>query len=626
MNLVILASGSDACPAGASWTLRLAGEPRAEEHEPPELAQAAAAAATELKSSFPSWLWRFVAGSGLRDLAVLPGGLSWWWYTPLSEKSPLRSGIIQQLYWLLLLRQLLETQPVEAIEWRGSDRALAAAAGEIAAAARVPFRFVRVGWSRPERLIAVARRGRFIVTHLLQWALVRILGIGAGVDFGSVDALLYTRFPILWQSGQWQERMFGEWPAFLERRGHTVAYAGVLTSLPVHLIRHGGMLRAITTSRRIALLDRYVSLRQLLTAHLNPSLLVRYLAWRRRSLRNVRYQGISIGDLLGRELDLNVLHAELPFNSCIAVAWRNVVAAAPAARAVFLPFEYQPMERAVTAGTKNVRDVTVVGMQTGLFTSSQMGFTFPAEEVARQDEPSGAPLPDVVAAYGELPHRVFASRLGAARVYLTGALRYSELVRRRRAAPRVQRTAAPPAPVQVLVATSAMLSEATRLLVAAIAIASDNPSLHLVFRFHYHLLLHSQVQREAAARGFDRYSVEESDFYDLLARTDFMICAGTSLGMEAIALGCMPVVFDPVVSLTTNPMLEVQDAAFIWHTEHELREAIAHCAARSSEYERRRLAWPQALAAHFANLDVDPNQRLYEHLCERGVFAAAAVA
>ena len=57
-----------------------------------------------------------------------------------------------------------------------------------------------------------------------------------------------------------------------------------------------------------------------------------------------------------------------------------------------------------------------------------MGFSFPVEEVKEgRSLDLKSPVPDILAAYGELPYKVFAERLGSDRVCLSGPVRYSHL-------------------------------------------------------------------------------------------------------------------------------------------------------------------------------------------------------
>ena len=118
MHLTVIASHSGRAPQlEESWVLRLVGTPQSDETCPPNILTIVDQAAAEVRATFPEWLWQWVSSHGLLDLKVFPGSVSWWWYTPLSEKSPLRSRLIRELYWLTLLRTVIKTYGITEVEW-----------------------------------------------------------------------------------------------------------------------------------------------------------------------------------------------------------------------------------------------------------------------------------------------------------------------------------------------------------------------------------------------------------------------------------------------------------------------------------------------------------------------------
>lgn len=627
MRLIVLACDSATPPSEPqSWVLRLVGMPRADETPPPDTLRAADEAAAQVRATFPRWLWQWVCVNGALELQVWPGPISWWWLTPLSEKSPLRSPLIRELYWLTLLHVVLQTHSIETVEWHGDDALLAATVLELGQQCGVTI-VTHVDESRRRWALARALvfRARYFFSQALCWMLLRTLRFGrrSAVD-AQPDVLLYSRFPILWEDrgARWHERMFGNWPDTLAANGHHVDYAAVFSGTPLQLVREWRTLRDRCKQQRVWLLHTTVSFFEMLRAHLSVRILWRYVRWRAVHRRlTVRYDGLDVSALFWRELDANALSAEIPFNLATAAGLRALLARLPAVRALFLPFEYQPMERAVWMGVTQSRNVAVVGLQTGLYTSNQMGFAFPAEEIAAQpDERLRAPVPDVLAAYGELPYRIFSERVGAERVCLSGPIRYPYLGGNADDVEAFRRALAlSPAVVPILVATSSAREESLPLLEAAFRLAGEHVQTFLLLKFHYHLPLHTEAARLAADCGHDRYRVFETDLPLLMRVAPMMLCAGSSTGIEALALGCMPLVFRSPGEMSANPMLDVPDAVFFWGTLTELRTAWHECLTRSEAYERHRAAWPRAVAEHLFRLDGGAEARLYQFLRNRRI-------
>jgi hypothetical protein len=254
-----------------------------------------------------------------------------------------------------------------------------------------------------------------------------------------------------------------------------------------------------------------------------------------------------------------------------------------------------------------------LGLQTGLFTSNQMGFTFPAAQARRSPaDAARAPVPDRVVAYGDRPRQAFAERLGKDRVFPVGPIRYAYLARPPRAsrAELRQQHGLPREGPVVLVATSIVKRESEHILRAAFAAAARRPGTVLALKFHYHLPLGEESARLQRAHPTVSVQVFTSDLDDLLTLADALVCGGSSIGVEAMARGCMPLVFRSVGDLPANPMLEVADAVFFWRTPSELEDALSSTLSGDPAAARRRARWPEALAAQLSPLSADMNTRL----------------
>jgi|GEM_PF-4154952 len=625
MHLTVIASHSDrALQREESWVLRLVGTPQSDETPPPDILTIVDQAAAEVRTKFPEWLWQWVSSHAALQLKVFAGSVSWWWYTPLSEKSPLRSRLIRELYWLTLLRMVFETYAITEVDWVGDDPRFTAVAARLAAQWQVKFHFASRRRTRPSHLThAFVRRVVYSIFAFVRWLILKILFLGKGIEDPDFDVALYSRFPILWERQEplWRERMFGAWPEYLRTRRHRTAYLAVFSGSLKMLVREWRTLRQRCRQQNIWIIERSVSFSSLLRAHLSLSLFCRYFSWRRRVISQpVFYNDLDIRNLFWREFDSNLLSTEIPLDLTIAKGISRIARKASSLRAIFLPFEYQPMERAVWTGAKSLRDISMVGLQTGLFTSNQMGFSFPVDEVkAGSDDDLKSPVPDVLAAYGALPYRVFSERLGSERVCLSGPIRYSDLQSRD---PNSDRSFsvenASPSAVLVLLATSIAKEESIPLLETAFKASAELPEVFFLIKFHYHLPLHAEVNRLAARYGIDRYRVFDSDLYELMRVARIVICAGSSIGIEAMTLGCIPVVFRSLGEMSSNPMLDVPDAVFFWNSIDELRAALQSCLAQDVEYRKRESAWPQALADQL-DLAGSPDDRLYEFLRSRAV-------
>ena len=269
----------------------------------------------------------------------------------------------------------------------GDDSVFTSVVAKLAAQCNVKFHFESSGGTKTSHLThALVRRVLYSIFAFVRWLILKILFLGKGAEDPDFDIALYSRFPILWERQEplWRERMFGAWPDYLRSRRHRIGYLAVLSGSLKTLVRERRTLQQQCRQQNIWIIERAVSFSALLRAHLSLSLFSRYFRWRRRVIRQpVLYNDLDVNALFFREFDSGLLSSEIPFDLTIASGISSIVRKARSLRSIFLPFEYQPMERAVWAGAKSVRDINLVGLQTGLFTSNQMGFSFLVDEIKK---------------------------------------------------------------------------------------------------------------------------------------------------------------------------------------------------------------------------------------------------
>jgi hypothetical protein len=616
MELVILASDrARPAPRDRAWTLRLVGAAESGEVPPPDIRACAEEAAAEIRQSFPEWLWQWASDAGATEMQVFSGPISWWWLTELSEMSPLRSPVLRQLYWLALIRILIERHTPVVVEWHGDDTQFDELVHDLCLKRGTSYR--AVGYTRKRARLShhVVKQLWHRATSFARWALLRLLFHRPFDE--AADVLLFTRYPVLWESvgPLWRERMYGTWPEYLESRGHHVVYAAVYSGSPFDLLRRSRQIRRHVRDHQICFLEAHLSLRDWLGSHTLLAFWYRYWRWRRsRRQQPVIFNGLDIGAIWWREIDRNALGVEISFDLALISGVQRLLRESPAIETLYHPFEFQPMERALWSGAKSVRPVAIVGLQTGIYTANQMGFGFPRSVVReRPDQYWLAPLPDTIAAYGTLPYRVFCDRLGPPRVVLTGPIRFSPIA----GAAATDRNEAldkvglPRDKRIVVVTTSVSLSESTALLHSAFQLVAARADCFLALKFHYHLPLERFARQLAASYRVTRYRIFDSNLNDLIRSSSALVCAGSSTGLEAMRLGSMPLVYINPAEMSSNPMLDIPYAVFFWSTTEELNAAFDATFSQNGSYQDRRARWPEGIAAQAWVDQRSPNEHLY---------------
>jgi hypothetical protein len=439
-------------------------------------------------------------------------------------------------------------------------------------------------------------------------------------------AAFYTRYPILWENSddeRVRERNFGTFPEFLRKRGFEVVNPAVLSLSAAELRPRLAAVLGQVEWLRVVFLESLLSFTEFASAYLGIAHAWRYLTWRRR-LRGwpIEFGGLDVKELVLRDLDDDFLfHPELPVNVARAYALRRFCRCY-APRAVCYPFEFQPMERAVYAGVKAGSPSTaIVGIQPGVFFSGWLSYVY-----ARGEVPLGqgtgtwdqAPLPDYLASYGTLFHERLASQCDPGRLLLTGAIRYSDVQTETRQGD-ASTDLAVPGEIKLLLIGSPFREETIRLLEVAVELARVHPELFLLVKFHYHVPLHTEWERLANGSGCTRFKIFDDDLASLLRVAPVALMGSTSAVAEAIAMGCMPVVFHPGDEFTYCPALDIREAVFLCRDTGGVMDAVGACIGRTEAYWERRRAWPDALEKMFYRLDGRQDERLFEELRSRGV-------
>jgi hypothetical protein len=109
---------------------------------------------------------------------------------------------------------------------------------------------------------------------------------------------------------------------------------------------------------------------------------------------------------------------------------------------------------------------------------------------------------------------------------------------------------------------------------------------------------------------------------DYIVLSDSVLLSGTTVGVEAICLGVMPIVFENTSSFNLNPLIDIRDACFFVKNSEELVSAIRSVITLDEDTKRRKENWPSAIRKIFYDVKEDPNARFVGHLKKWGMFVA----
>jgi len=592
----------------------------------------------QIRELYPRFLYNIAKDSDLLNVTALDKQISLYWLMPISEMSILRTPLIDKLYALFVLREVLQKKHYQKILFVTDDELLETPVREICQNRNVKFIEVkRIKNNKhtyyQNKLSLLTTWWKACLTALSYWLMFHLFNIGK--EKSNVSEILgLTIFPTLWSknnAGKLENLAFGDFPSELNKHNKALTYLAIPTMKPSSLIKEIKHWQKVTDENRILFSHALIPLLELFAICFR-------VGWGKRladkiknvSSLDVRIDSIDVKKLLLRELQHEQWNPDLLQPFIIAYASRKIKNISSA----IFAFEFQPIEKAFAAGVKTTNpNVKLIGLQTSLLGKSHLGYYFLPEQISQTNQllPPFAPLPNYVATYGETTYHLLTKKLGSERVQLTGPIRYPYLkidsqMERGIAKEKIKnRFNLNGESVLVLLALPSLKEEALMIMNWAFAIAKQYPHIYFLVRFHYWAVLHNELHNASRFHSFNNYQIVESDLHELLLASDFMVTGTSSVGIEAIASGCMPISYKPTRRYDFGRIQDVEESAFLYTNQSELQKAINECITQSDIFTQKKAQWKKDLQTLCTPLDGKASSRLYNWLDKKDVFNMKAV-
>lgn len=591
----------------------------------------------KIRNLYPRFLYEAVKDSGLLDITVLENKISLYWLMPISEMSVLRNPLIDKLYALFVLKEVLRKSTYQKILFVTDDELLEIPVREISQ----NFNVNSVEIKRIKHNKHSYYKNKFslwtawwkgCLTALLYWITFNLFDIGKPKSNISADILGVTIFPTLWaknNQGIFENLVFGDFPSELKKHNKDLKYLAIPTIKPRNLIMHIKYWKKITAENHIYFSYALVSLSELLSVCFRNVWGKQLSGWSRKvSALDLQIDSINVKALLMREFQHECWSQGLLQSFILAYASANITKMVKKTSSAICAFEFQPIEKAFVVGVKKTNpQINVIGLQTSLLGKSHIGYYFLPEQINLNNQllPPYTPLPDYVATYGETTYQLLTKKLGSERVQLTGPIRYPYLkinsqADRDQSEEKIKnRFNLDGKMVLALLALPSLKREAHLILDWALEISQKYPQLYFLVRFHYWAILNDELKNASQLYSFTNYQVVEGDLHELLLASQFMITGTSSVGVEAMASGCMPISYKPTRRYDFGRIQDIEQGAFFYTNQAELQKAINECMNQSTVFTEKKAQWEKNLQKLCTPLDGKASSRFYNWLAELGV-------
>lgn len=376
-----------------------------------------------------------------------------------------------------------------------------------------------------------------------------------------------------------RDLLFGELYQQLEERGKEPVYLANL---------RGGWGDHRLPDRELVVVEGLVSPLQILSLALDPRSEWSLLRKVRAAKVPLFFLGLQATELVRQELMRDLLRQENLDTRLLQLAVQRVKAAYPRTRVFCFGFENQPRERAILAAKGTT---PAVGFEPSLFTRSHLPWWAGRPEW-RQLE--------ALIVYGPYARRHFAPKLGHQKLIQPGPVRYARLLEQKPLhEPRNQ----------ILLATPIDLEMARKLLEVTLEVGKSFPELRLAVRFHPH-------QKLPETGGL---RIVRERLYEEMQRSLAVVFCSSRIGVEALAMGAVPVVYAPVGQWEVHSLTDFPQAAVWCRTPAELSRVLTDLLERPERFDSVRKHGVEVLNQLMYPRDRQVAERAVSALEERGL-------
>lgn len=565
-----------------------------------------------------------------QDLAgeTLAQGLGkYWWYLPITEKSPFRPPLVSQLYQLSIFYLVLKQGSYDEVWSVVSDAllndAISSAEGlpSLVKVAHVPYTaanpFARY-WLNAARAF-----GAWLIVCVMLW--MRGWGFNTACDGGLA---LLTFFPYWWTqpfNPNAVERFFATLPSDAD-----AFYLAWLTH-PREFWRRWHEASAVMRFKRIVPLQLFVKLSdaaRILIMSKTFSFQWRYETRLRRWLK-VRYLCFDVSNLIGEEVSLSLSSSELVFHQLFEAALSNFSRRVKM-RAMLYRVEFQPWESAVVFGVGS--RAAVAGFYHAPFRLNHLPLRFaPGELTSHLKGERGTrdrPISKVMLATGDVAAgHLMDHGYPRGQIAICGPQRHGALINylRQRAESRDEtrhRLGLPEGTPVFFVATGSIESENESFFAVLSEACAGVGDFRLIVKTHPAKPFGDSVLNRALdIVGKDRAVLMPPDgtLYDYLTAADALICIPSGMVFEALALEVMPISFEDPATFSANSLADFESAIYIVHDANTMRKALQDVIGGSAGAQAKKRVWHDTVARVFADVSTPLGTQLKRALDQIGI-------
>lgn len=564
-----------------------------------------------------------------------------WWSLDITEKCPVRSKIIYRLFYLEVVRRLIDKEPYDKIYIDLDDHLLAQVLlkwrpGEIRDISCNFFPRCKAVFSGSSiYFISQYIKNCFGVSFLfiVRSLALKINRIGGIKTQKKNELFFYTNYPSWWHNPdnvKASEKFFGLLPEDLAQK-YPVSYVAWLFSLsPLKIFSKRSHLKRFFNERRMVLLENLLRAREKLSI-----LSFEYLSWAFsirdyfKRQRGISYSEFDISTLLYYEICNSLTHSELFNDILIESAFRRLIKVY-SPKALVYRLEFSPFEKSMLAAIDG--RCRTVAVQHSTLSKNLMSHSFASGEIPFHLEKKNCkiamPFPDLIFTAGAYFRDIMIkAAFPEERIYICGPVRYAKLIsylKENNDKVQIRKRMGFSSSEKVFLVVMNWIEKEGLALIAALSKAEEkrDKTFHFLIRSHPHLRYDRKILSflKKIKPSF-RYSFFNGKFslYDAVLISDVLIQAPSTLGYEAMAIGKMPIVYENRHVFNVNSLEELKGFAPIVCSAAELKNAIDSSLEDDGSFKTMLRQRSRVLGKFFSQLEKYPKEEFVKLLKEQDI-------
>jgi surface carbohydrate biosynthesis protein (TIGR04326 family) len=555
-----------------------------------------------------------------------------WWFLGFSEMGSFRIKFIDQLYFLTLVKLVLENT-YSAVYLDLKDRPLKQVIEKDLSEKNIPFLSIN---QKQQGVIPAVKKHfllwwfvsqfLFVITQLLKTIVLKLFSIGYRPVKTADFIAFFTFFPMLWSKKTNHEFHNSISSSLLNYtadfyQSHHLIYSTSLTATLKMLTKNIKRFK----EQKIIFLEKYIPLRGFLFfLNINYYLSIFKYNWRYKKKISEKYEGYDISSLITKSIDESLYDMEF-FRDVFISYSLSAFTSKFNLKAVVHPSEFQCYEKAIWLAAKG--KCPSIALQHSAIGKNWLNYYFAPEDLARQGQQSQStdtmPLPDLYLCSGGYPYEVLKqNNLPEPILKLIGAFRYNYLKDRtvdRKQKIDIRKKLGLKEKVNTFIVLSGVNKSESLDMIFNVAAYVQNmeQEVQVLFKSHPIRVIDCEVQEIFSRRniaGLLNIIPVKSNYYDYLSAADVCCFCNSTIGIESIVLGTPALSFDNIHSMVSFDMIEVGKAVYPIKSIHDFKQALITINANEEQGITNNELRAEAIHKTFYKLDGKSMERFVTNI------------